>query len=161
MFELTGKTILVTGASKGIGAAIVAELGREANVIAHYGGDRAGEEAATAEIPRDRLKLIAADLAAPGAGERLWQEAVAWKGRIDVLVNNAAMMAFEGGIDDPDATWDAVWAATWQVNVKAPADLMREAVRHYRQAGGGIIVTVSSWNAHRGSTYPVTIAYAA
>ena len=161
MFELTGKTILVTGASKGIGAAIVALLGREANVIAHYGGDRTGAEAATAEIPRDRLKLVAADLATPGAGARLWQEALAWKGRIDVLVNNAAMMAFEGGIDDPDATWDAVWATTLQVNVKAPADLMREAVRHYRPAGGGIIVTVSSWNAHRGSTNPVTIAYAA
>ena len=107
------------------------------------------------------MRLVAADLPAPGGAAALWQEAMAWHGRIDVLVNNAAMMAFEGGIDDPDATWDAVWATTWQVNVKAPADLMREAVRHYRQAGGGIIVTVSSWNAHRGSTNPVTIAYAA
>ena len=162
MFELTGKTILVTGASKGIGASIVALLGRqEANVIAHYGSDRAGAEAATAAIPRDRARLVAAELAAPGGAAALWQEAVAWRGRIDVLVNNAAMMAFEGGIDDPDETWDEVWARTWQVNVKAPADLLREAVRHYRTSGGGIIVTISSWNAQRGSTNPVTIAYAA
>jgi 3-oxoacyl-[acyl-carrier protein] reductase len=162
MAELTGRTILVTGASKGIGAAIVALLGRqEANVVAHYGGDRAGAEAAVAGIPRDRVRLVAADLAVPGGARRLWQEALAWKGRIDVLVNNAAMMAFKGGIDDPEPTWDAVWAATLQVNVKAPADLMREAVRHYRQAGGGVLITISSWNAHRGSTNPVTIAYAA
>jgi len=162
VFDLTGKTILVTGASKGIGASIVEALGRQgANVIAHYGSDRAGAEAATATIPKDRLTLLAADLAAPAGPARLWREALAWKGRIDVLVNNAAMMAFEGGIDDADAVWDKVWAETLQVNVRAPADLMREAVRHYRKSGGGIIVTVSSWVAQRGSTNPVTIAYAA
>ena len=162
MFDLTDKTILVTGSSKGIGASIVGLLGRQgANVIAHYGSDRSGAEAATAAIPKDRLTLVAADLAKPAAAARLWRDALAWKGRIDVLVNNAAMMAFEGGIDDPDAVWERVWAETLQVNVRAPADLMRAAVRHYRQAGGGIIVTVSSWVAQRGSTNPVTIAYAA
>jgi NAD(P)-dependent dehydrogenase (short-subunit alcohol dehydrogenase family) len=160
--DLTNKTILVTGASKGIGAAIVAELGRQgAKVIAHYGADRAGVEAATAKIAQGRVRLIAADLAEADGARRLWREAMAWQGRIDVLVNNAAMMAFEGGIDDPEPVWDKIWADTMQVNVKAPADLMREAVRHYRQSGGGTIVTVSSWNAQRGSTNPVTIAYAA
>lgn len=162
VFELTGKTVLVTGASKGIGAAIVEALGRQgANVIAHYGSDRAGVEAATAAIPADRRHLLPADLAKPDGARQLWRNALAWKGRIDVLVNNAAMMAFEGGIDDPEAVWDKVWADTLQVNVKAPADLLRDAVRHYRQSGGGVIVTVSSWNAQRGSTNPVTIAYAA
>jgi NAD(P)-dependent dehydrogenase (short-subunit alcohol dehydrogenase family) len=162
VFDLTGKTILVTGASKGIGASIVQTIGQQgANVVAHYGSDRAGAETATESIPRNRLHLVAADLAKPGAAGSLWRDALAWKGRIDVFVNNAAMMAFEGGIDDPDSTWDKVWAETLQVNVKAPADLMRAAVRHYRQAGGGTIVTVSSWVAQRGSTNPVTIAYAA
>lgn len=162
MFDLTGKTILVTGASKGIGAAIVDALGRQgADVIAHYGSDRKGAETATAGIAKARVKLIGADLSKPGAADRLWGEALAWKGRIHVLVCNAAIMAFEGGFDDPDPVWEKTWAETLQVNVKAPADLMRGAVRHYRQAGGGILITISSWNAQRGSTNPATIAYAA
>ncbi len=136
MFDLTGKTILVTGASKGIGAAIVDALGRQgADVIAHYGKDRKGAEAATAGIDEQRLKLIGADLAKPGEADRLWAEALAWKGRIHVLVCNAAIMAFEGGFDDPDPVWEKTWAETLQVNVKAPADLMRGAVRHYRAGG--------------------------
>ena len=162
MFELGGKTVLVTGASKGIGAAIAATLGRQgANVIAHFASDRAGASAATAKIAPSRLRLINADFAAPDGARTLWRKALAWKGRIDVLVNNAAMMGFEGGIDDPEEVWDRVWTQTYHVNVKAPADLLREAVCHYRASGGGIVITLSSWNAQRGSTNPLTIAYAA
>jgi len=162
MFELTGRTILVTGASKGIGAAIVEALGAaDAHVVAHFGSDRSGAEAATARIPRDRVKLLGADLADPGAIDRLWRDAVAWRGRIDVLVNNAAVMRLEGGIDDSDAVWDRVWAEALQVNVLAPARLMRHAVRHYLEHRGGILVTLSSWAAQRGPGNPALIAYAA
>ena len=162
MFDLTGKVVLVTGASKGIGAAIVGALGRQgASVIAHYGRDRKGAVAATKGIDKARLKLISADLGKPGAADRLWKQALAWRGRIDVLVNNAAIMPFAGGFDDPQAVWEKTWNETMQVNVRAPADLMRGAVRHFRKSGGGILITISSWNAQRGSTNPVTIAYAA
>ena len=162
MLDLSDKTILVTGASKGIGAAIIAALGRQgAHVIGHYGSDEAGARAATAGIAAERVRLIAGDLAKPGEPARIWRDALAWRGRIDVLVNNAAMMAYEGGIDDTDEVWERIWAETLQVNVKAPADLLRGAVRHFRKSGGGTIITISSWNAQRGSTNPVTIAYAA
>ena len=162
MHDLSDKTILVTGASKGIGAAIIAALGRQgAHVIGHYGSDEAGARAATAGIAAERVRLIAGDLAKPGEPARIWQDALAWRGRIDVLVNNAAMMAYEGGIEDTDEVWERIWAETLQVNVKAPADLLRGAVRHFRKSGGGTIITISSWNAQRGSTNPVTIAYAA
>ena len=162
MHDLSDKTILVTGASKGIGAAIIAALGREgAHVIGHYGSDEAGARAATAGIAAERVRLIAGDLAKPGEPARIWRDALAWRGRIDVLVNNAAMMAYEGGIEDTDEVWERIWAETLQVNVKAPADLLRGAVRHFRKSGGGTIITISSWNAQRGSTNPVTIAYAA
>ncbi len=162
MFDLTGKVVLVTGASKGIGASIVGALGRQgATVIAHYGRDRKGAAAAARGIDKARVKLISADLAKPGQADRLWKQALAWKGRVDVLVNNAAIMPFAGGFDDKQAVWDKTWKETLQVNVRAPADLMRGAVRHFRKSGGGILITISSWNAQRGSTNPVTIAYAA
>ena len=64
--ELKGRTVLVTGASKGIGSAIVEALGRAgADVIAHYGSDLAGAQAATSQIPQDRKLLITADLSKP------------------------------------------------------------------------------------------------
>jgi NAD(P)-dependent dehydrogenase (short-subunit alcohol dehydrogenase family) len=162
MFDLSGRTILVTGASKGIGAAIVQALGRQgAHVIAQYGQDRAGAEHATAAIPSFRARLISADFTTTEGAIELWKEAVAWQGRVDVLIANAAMMTWSGGLDDPDDVWNEAWARTYQVNVKAPADLMRSAVRHFTGNGGGIIITLSSWVAQRGSTNPVTISYAA
>jgi NAD(P)-dependent dehydrogenase (short-subunit alcohol dehydrogenase family) len=161
MPSLADKTVLVTGASKGIGAAIVKALGAAgAHVIAHYGQDRAGADASTADIPAERKHLIAADLADIGAVDRLWREAQAWRGRIDVLVNNAAVMRIAGGIDDTERRWDEVWEEALAVNVLAPVRLMRHAVRHYRERGGGIIVTLSSWAAQRGPGNPALIAYA-
>lgn len=160
--DLSGKTILLTGASKGIGAATAAILGDAGgHVVAHYGSDREGAEAATAAIPAERLLLVQADLADLDAVERLWTEALAWRGRIDVLVNNAAVMDFTGSFSAPLETWDRVWDQALDVNVKAPARLMRNAVNHYLEVGGGAIITISSWAAQRGVTNPATIAYGA
>jgi len=162
MFSLHGKTVLLTGASKGIGAATAKTLlDMGANLIAHYGGDRAGAEAAVAGVAADRVLLVQADLEKRAEVRRLWSDAIAWKGRVDVLVNNAAIFLNAGGIEEDEAEWDAVWEKTLQINVQAPADLMRGAVHHYKAKGGGIIITVVSWNAQRGSSSPKTIAYAA
>lgn len=162
MHELVGKRILLTGASKGIGAAIARSLGEAgASLVAHYGGDAAGAEAATAAIPEDRKLLLQADLNCLDDVERLWEAASAWRGGIDVFVNNAAIMVAEGGIDEELDTWDRAWEQSMQVNVLAPARMLRRAVRDFRASGGGTIITVSSWAAQRGTGTPATIAYAA
>jgi NAD(P)-dependent dehydrogenase (short-subunit alcohol dehydrogenase family) len=161
-FSLLGKTVLLTGASKGIGAETAKTLiDMGANLVAHYGTDRAGVEAALEGVDPGRYLIVQADLSKLGEVRRLWAEAVAWRGRVDVLVNNAAVFLNAGGIEEDEAEWDEVWAKTLQVNVRAPADLMRSAVHHYKAQGGGIIITVVSWNAQRGSSSPKTIAYAA
>ena len=161
MHDLTGKTVLVTGASKGIGAATVAALGQAgAHVVAHYGSDRAGAEEATAAIPAERRLLLQADLTDLGAARAMWREAVAWRGRVDVLVSNAAVMPSSPLAAD-DATWDDAWAQCLRVNVVAAAALLREAARHHLEHGGGVIIAISSWAAQRGSGNPDLAAYAA
>ncbi len=159
---LSGKTILLTGASKGIGAAtarILLEGG--AHLIAHYGSDEAGARAAVAGFPDDRVTLLSANLGDRGSTLALWEAAMAWRGRIDVLVNNAAVMPFNGAFDGPDEGFEAAWDQSLEVNVRGPARLMRAAVNHFKEAGGGAIVSISSWAAQRGVTNPATIAYGA
>lgn len=162
MNDLSGRTVLVTGASKGIGAAIVRRVGAAgAHVIAHYGSDRAGAEAASRDIAESNKRLIAADFADLDQVEQLWRQAIAWRGHIDVLVNNAAVMLFNGGVEETLETWDSVWETTFRINVMAPARLLRQAVLHYKARGSGTVISISSWAAQRGVTNPATMAYGA
>jgi NAD(P)-dependent dehydrogenase (short-subunit alcohol dehydrogenase family) len=165
MHDLSGKTILVTGASSGIGAATARVLAaRGARLVVHYAGDataRAGAEDATGPLPPDRRTVIGADFADQDAAARLWRDALAWAGRIDAVVLNAAITRMSGGIEDSDEAWREAWDAQWRINVLAPCDLMRLAVHHWLATGGGILVTMASWNAQRGSTSPAQLSYAA
>lgn len=159
---VAGKTILVTGASKGIGAAVARTLGDQgAYVVLHYGKDRAGAETAASAIPANRKLLVQADMKRNDEAEQLWKKALAWRGKLDVFVNNAAVMLENGPVDASDEEWDSVWAETLQVNLLAPARLMRESVRYFRENGGGIIISFSSWAGQRGSTNPGAFAYGA
>ena len=104
---------------------------------------------ATAAIAEDRRLLLQADLAEPGAAADLWERAVAWRGRIDVLVNNAAVMP-QAGIDESDEAWANAWDQVLAVNVTSPSELIRRATNHFVEAGGGVLITMSSWAAQRG-----------
>jgi NAD(P)-dependent dehydrogenase (short-subunit alcohol dehydrogenase family) len=158
---VNGKIVLLTGASKGIGAATARALGEAgALVVAHYRADEAGARAATAAIPDERKLLVRSDLGEPEAARLLWDAAVAWRGRVDVLVNNAAVMPATP-LDAPEDEWRRGWDDVLRVNVRAPADLIRAAVPHFVERGGGILVTVSSWVAQRGPRDPALMAYAA
>ena len=164
MGELDGRTVIVTGASKGIGAAIAGTMvGAGARVIAHYGGDRAGAEAAVAGAAPGQAVLVQADFGKRAEVDRFWEAALAaGEGRIDVLVNNAGIMRQEGGIADPIEAWDRDWADSFAVNVDAPARLMRHAVRHWLAEGTpGAVIGIGSWVTTRGTSNPGAIAYAA
>jgi NAD(P)-dependent dehydrogenase (short-subunit alcohol dehydrogenase family) len=162
--ELSRKTVIVTGASKGIGAAIAAAMvGAGAKVIAHYGGDRAGAEAAVSGAAPGQAVLIGADFGKRPEVDRFWTDALAaGDGRIDVLVNNAGIMRQTGGIADPIEDWDRDWADSMAVNVDAPARLMRHAVRHWlANETPGAVIGIGSWVTTRGTSNPGAIAYAA
>ena len=140
--------ILVTGGTRGIGAAIVETLrARGARVISHGRADG-----------RD---VIGADLADPAAAERLWDQALdRLGGRIDVLVNNAGV--FEAiAADAPLDDWHAAWGRTMQINLQASADLCRRAVLHFQERkAAGRLVNIASRAAYRGDS-PAHWHYAA
>lgn len=131
--------ILLTGASRGIGAATLDALTATGHRVAGHstkGGDG----------------LIGGDLADPASPRKIWTTALdQLGGRIDVLVNNAGI--YEGVADvASDEDWHAAWDRTLRVNLEATADLCRLAVGHFREHDGGRIVNVSSRAAFRGDS---------
>ncbi len=137
--------LLLTGSSRGIGAATFDALHARTRLLGH--ATRAGEQ------------TLAADLSQPGAAEGLWEAALdGLDGRIDVLVNNAGV--FEASaLDGPD--WLAEWQRTLTINLTAAAELCRLAVLHWQATGRpGRIVNVASRAAHRGDS-PAHWHYAA
>lgn len=134
--------ILITGASRGIGAAIV--------------------DAFDPEITSNvALSSKDGDLSAAQTPALLWESALGrLDGRVDVLINNAGI--FEANpIDASDADWLESWNRTLQINLTASADLCRRAVLDWQAKGtGGRIVNIASRAAHRGDS-PAHWHYAA
>ncbi len=161
MIDFTNKTALVTGGSRGIGAATVKTMvGAGANVIIHYGSNQKAAEQTALDVGADNCHLVRADLNVQGASKSLWNEALAWKGNIDIVVNNAGLF-LPAPIQDSDDVWHAAWQTTLQVNLIATADLCRAAINHWQSTKrGGAIVNVSSRAAFRGDG-PDYWAYAA
>lgn len=158
--DLHGSTVLVTGASRGIGEAIARTLhGAGASLLLHYSQGEAEAKQIAADLGPERSQLIQADLAVPGAARHLWAEALAWRGSIAAVVNNAATMPATA-IDADWEIWSAAWQDTLQVNLVAMADLCREAIAHFQTQGGGTLINLASRAAFRGDG-PEFMAYAA
>ena len=141
--HLSGKTALVTGASKGIGLAITKALvDAGAQVVA---GSRTRGDRLPALEEAGQVSFVPVDLSKPGAAEEL-VAAAAHRGGIDVLVNNVgAAVVRPGGfasITDDD------WQASWDLNVMGVVRPTRPALPQIERRGGGSIVIVSSVNAY-------------
>ncbi|WP_336335913.1 SDR family oxidoreductase [Pseudomonas putida] len=147
---LAGQTVLVTGGSGGIGAAIVEQLVAEgAKALIHFSRDVQGAEQLLARIGGNGW-IVQGDLSEDRGAETLWQAALELAGgRIHGLVNNAGIRT-EIPLDAPSAQWHAAWRREFQVNFFAAADLCREAVAHFRAHGGGRIINMTSRAAQRG-----------
>jgi NAD(P)-dependent dehydrogenase (short-subunit alcohol dehydrogenase family) len=148
--DLTGKTVLVTGGSRGIGEGIVRGLVEEgAHVVLNYTTSKERAEAIADELGRDRCLPVQAHMDRWEDLDRLWAEAVAWRGRVDVLVNNAAVRQ-PMAMTSASKEWNEHWLYTLKVNLVATAHLSRLAVLHYQQVGGGVIIGISARIAVRG-----------
>ncbi|WP_370182644.1 SDR family NAD(P)-dependent oxidoreductase [Alteriqipengyuania sp.] len=141
--------ILVTGSSRGIGAAIREQL--EARCVKVIGHSTRGDDEAE----------IAADFSDPPAPSLLWEEAMRQAdGQIDVLVNNAGLFD-ASDLDRSDIEWLDAWEETLRINLTATAQLSRFAVRHWQETGrSGRIVHVACRAGHRGDS-PAHWHYAA
>ncbi|MDX6617873.1 MAG: hypothetical protein QOK36_259 [Gaiellales bacterium] len=143
MFDLSGRNALVTGSSRGIGAAIARALAGAGAAVAVHGRTRTDSlEAVEAALASNdaRYASVTGDLAADGEPRRVVDAAAAALGGLHILVNNA-------GVVVPKQT-DAIDAGTWDtvlgLNLRAAFFAAQAAARHMRTAGSGRIVNVSS-----------------
>ena len=149
MFDLSGKTALVTGASRGIGAAIARALAAQgADVAVGYssGETEASEVVAQIESLGRRAVALGADARDSEAFGALWARAEDELGPLDILVNNAGLLkpAFLGMMSE-----DA-WDETLDVNLKAAWALSKKAARALQRRKGGRIINMASQAAQSG-----------
>jgi 3-oxoacyl-[acyl-carrier protein] reductase len=156
MGVLTGRTALVTGASRGIGRGIAERLGRDgARVAVHYGRNEAAakETVAAIEAAGGSAFTIGVELGPPGDAEALWEEFDRHADGLDVLVNNAGIGNARPIEELEERDYDRLFA----VNVKAPFFIAKHGMARLRD--GGRVINISSGLA-RTAAMPHAMAYA-
>jgi 2-dehydro-3-deoxy-D-gluconate 5-dehydrogenase len=156
-FRLDGSVALVTGASKGLGAAMaVALAGAGADVAVHGNARSPSKTCDRVEAIGRRALAVTGDLSDRAVSARLVDDTVGALGRIDILVNNAGLIRRAAAVDYSDEDWDRVL----EVDLTSAFRLARAAARHMIAAGrGGRIINVTSLLAFQGGI--IVPAYAA
>lgn len=155
-----GRGILVTGGSRGIGAAIARAFAEQGDRVAvHYGASGERAEAVRDSLAGEGHVIVQADVDQPDAVRTAVDSAAAQLGRLDVLVNNAGVFLAHPPLSTSYDDWQATWSQTLATNLSGAANATFCAIPHLRAAGGGAIVNVSSRGAFRGE--PNCPAYAA
>lgn len=138
MAKLTGKVAVVTGASKGIGAAIAQELAKDgATVIVNYASSAQGADAVVSKIKAvgGNAKAVRADVSKPAEAKTLIESAVSGFGRIDILVNNAGVYEFLPLEQITEDHFDRLF----DLNVKGLLFTTQAAAAAIGEGGGSII----------------------
>lgn len=138
MAKLNGKVAVVTGASKGIGAAIAQELAKDgAAVVVNYASSAQGADAVVSKIKAagGKAKAVGADVSKPAEAKKLIDSAVAEFGRVDILVNNAAVYEFRPLPEITETHFDRMF----DLNVKGLLFTTQAAAAAMGQQGGAII----------------------
>ncbi|MEU6207938.1 SDR family oxidoreductase [Micromonospora musae] len=136
---LAGRTALVTGGGRGIGARIAGLLATAGARLALAGRSQESLLEVAAGLPDDTV-TIAVDLGKSGEAERLFTTAVEQLGRVDILVNNAAAENFTLGSELTEDESDEMW----RINTRSPLILAGRFAKHMGANGGGSIVNLSS-----------------
>ncbi len=140
---LSGKTALVTGASKGVGKGIALELARQGcRVAVNYNSDAKGAEATVAEIAAlgGSALAVQANVGLAADVDRMFAQILSEFGRLDVLVNNAGVQTWKPLLELTEAEWDRVI----QTNLKGCFLCTQRAARAMKDSGSGAIVNIGS-----------------
>jgi len=157
-----GRSVLVTGGSRGIGRAIVEAFARQgARVAIHYNHNRKAAEETLKAIQSTGSKhmMVQADIADAECVKPMVDCVVQGLGTLDVVVNNAGVFEFHPIDDIEFRQWQEMWQRTLDINLTGPANVCYWAAQHMISHGGGRIVNVSSRGAFRGE--PEAPAYGA
>jgi NAD(P)-dependent dehydrogenase (short-subunit alcohol dehydrogenase family) len=158
--DLSGKKIIVTGASDGIGKTLAEYLIRSnACVAIHYNTKRDAAQLLEKLNPETRSQAFEADLASEEQVMRLFGEVLSSFGKIDVIIHNAGVF-LPHPIEETSEGWYAVWKKTMDINLNAVGLLTKLGIGHFRQNGGGRFIYIASRAAFRGETEEY-LAYAA
>ena len=139
MFDLTGKTALITGASGGIGAEIAKTLHAQGAHVVLHGTRREKLESLASELG-ERASIVTANLSDRDAVATLFDEATSATGEVNILVNNAGITRDNLAMRMKDEDWDDVL----EVNMTATMTLCRSALRSMMKARWGRIISISS-----------------
>lgn len=158
--DFSGKAVLVTGASRGIGRVTAQQFARQgARVAVHYRANRQAAEQTLESLEGDSHIIVQADVAKADDVQRMVKQVINEMGGLNIVVNNAAIYMEHPIAEVKFEQWQAAWEQTLQTNLVGAANVMFCAAQHMMAHGGGHIVNVSSRGAFRGE--PTAPAYGA
>ena len=158
--DYRGKTVLVTGSSSGIGRAIAQAFAESnATVAVHYHSNKNGGKETLNSLTGEGHIVVQGDISQPDEASRIVEEVVTGLDRMDILVNNAALIEQFNFDDLSYEEWVAVWDRTLSANLVGHTNVTFCAAKQMKAQGGGKIVNISSRGAFRGE--PTAPAYGA